>query len=257
MYARFLPGQQYVGERLIDGIKAGTVVFMISIISIYPQITAVFLGQTNQLVLIGICRTIMATFTKQQLMALAILEQVRQGRLTLQNLDALLHNDFSTAKSGHLTRDLILFLMTLPLILSASCKMFVGGSSTVMVTGVDGANGLIGPPGYQKIGMGTSLIVNLYLPFWNDPRFPQTYGYNLFMASNSTAAVLDAPLPSYISHIQNGLAGDEVILSTVNVNATVTTGCATHATRAPRRQLRSSEPSYGVASSVKLGQWMG
>lgn len=93
-------------------------------------------------------------FHKATVVALTVLEQVGQERLTLQNLDALFRNDFSTSKSGILTRVLVLVLMALPLILSASYKMFVGGSSTVMVTGVDGVIGLSGPPGLSGQWMG-------------------------------------------------------------------------------------------------------
>lgn len=195
--------------------------FSFSITIIYPQKVAVYLGQTNRLIIIGICLTIMALCTKTSILSLAILEEVRCGTSTLQNLDALLRGDAYANQIAWFTRTLLFSLFALPLVLSASYKRFVGGSSSITISSTETTFGLTGAPGMQKIGLGSSLIVELYLPFWNAPNFPQTYGFNLFIPSNFTAAVLDGPFPENVIAVQKTLGKDETILLTAEVNATV------------------------------------
>jgi hypothetical protein len=65
------------------------------------------------------------------------------------------------------------------------------------------------------------LLVDAYLPFWVNPTFPGTSGFNMFVASDSSAAMLDGPLPDQVLKIQSTLTTESSLLLTANVNATV------------------------------------
>lgn len=76
----------------------------------------------------------------------------------------------------------------------------MGSSTTVKVPSLGGWYGLTAAPGCKRIGNGLSLLVDVYLPFWVDPTHKNgTYGFNLFVPSNTTAAILDAVLPAIYS----------------------------------------------------------
>ncbi|KAH8811240.1 hypothetical protein F5884DRAFT_781573 [Xylogone sp. PMI_703] len=217
------PGQKSaISWKDVVSVAAVWISFGVSVASVYPQNVAVFVGQTNQLIVVGIALTIMAFCTKRQVTSLVILQEVASGRSTLQNFDALLRDDILTANASMFVRALLVLLFLLPLGLSAGYKRFVGGVSTINVISPGATFGLVGPPGFQAIGLGTSLITNLYVPFWNNASFPRTYGNNLFVASNTTAAILDGPFPADISSIQSTLQDDEIVHLTTTVNATVT-----------------------------------
>ncbi|KAL8773634.1 MAG: hypothetical protein Q9203_004347 [Teloschistes exilis] len=55
-----------------------------------------------------------------------------------------------------------------------------------------------------------------------NPATNRTYGFNLYIPNNSTAAILDAPLPEDLTSLQTSLQNDQSMIITTNVNATVT-----------------------------------
>ncbi|KAI9818435.1 MAG: hypothetical protein M1827_000494 [Pycnora praestabilis] len=211
----------YVSKMDFAAIAVSLVCFGLGLASFVPQSTAVWLGQTDQLIVLGFLLSIMAFCTQRQVQIFGLLWEV-SGKSTLQNFDALLRNTaFTPDRISVSPRALLLFLFALPLALSVSYKKFSGGSSVVGISSTSGYFGTIGPPGYQRIGNGLSLLTNVYLPFWTDPGYPRTYGFNLFVADKTTTAILDAPFPEFIESLQVGLGLGDSLLITTDVNATV------------------------------------
>jgi hypothetical protein len=64
-------------------------------------------------------------------------------------------------------------------------------------------------------------LVDAYLPFWVDPAFPETYGFKMFVASHTTAALLDDPLLDHVLQIQSTLTTENSLLLTATINGTV------------------------------------
>ena len=198
------------------------VAFIVTLIAVLYEPTAVYLGQKNQLVLLGLLLSIMGLCTQRQIQKLSLLYEARAGKSTLQNYDAILRTDLFSRAASLVPRIVLFLLFALPLILSASYKQFIGGSTTVGVPSPDVSFGFTAAPGYQLIGNGLSLLVEVYLPFWIRPSLNCTYGFNLFIVDNTTAAILDAPLPTGLSRLQASLDDHESITLTAKVNATVT-----------------------------------
>lgn len=189
--------------------------------SIFQPHFAVFLGQTNQLIVIGFLLAIMGYCTQVQVRHLSFLIEAHFGESTLQDYQALLLNDAWDRNIGILPQFILLSLFALPLGLSASYKNYVGGFTSLDVSSSDAGFGLTAEPGKQRIGNGLSLLVDAYLPYWIDPAFPRTYGFNMYVHSNTTTALLDGPLPAHIRQLQSTLASGNSLLLTARVNATV------------------------------------
>lgn len=165
--------------------------------------------------------SIMGACTQRQVQRMLFVYEAHAGS-TLQNFDALLRTDHLSQEAEFRPRAILLVLFLLPLGLSASYKRFIGGSTTVQVPSVGGWYGMTAAPGYQRIGNGLSLLVNIYLPFWVDPANTNgTYGFNLFVPNGTVAAVLDAPLPTSLLQLQASLKGDESFEVSAEVDATV------------------------------------
>ncbi|KAL8950810.1 MAG: hypothetical protein Q9222_003187 [Ikaeria aurantiellina] len=194
----------------------------IGIVAVLERRTAVLLGQTNQLVVLGLTLGIMAFSTQRQVQKLTLLYEVRYGASTLQNLDAILQKHYFASSMTWQPRLVIWFLLLLPLALGASYKKFSGGSTERITQALKMPIGATAAPGYQLIGDGLSLMVTVYLSFWLNPAIGRTYGFNLYVPDNRTAAVLDAPLPAYLSNLQSKLEIDQSILINASVYATVT-----------------------------------
>ena len=184
--------------------------------------TAVFLGQTNQLIIVGLVLSIMGYCTQRQIKRLSLYYEARAGKSTLQNFEAILCTDYFSQAASVQPRLVLLFLFALPLGLSVSYKKFIGGFTTIGVQSTDATFGPTAAPGYQLIGNGLSLLVQVYLPFWIKPSLGRTYGFNLYIADNRTAAILDAPLPQDLLRLQASLNDHESMNVTAKVNATVT-----------------------------------
>lgn len=116
---------------------------------------------------------------------------------------------------------MLLLLFFLPLALSVSYKKFIGGLTTIGVSSTDATSGFTAAPGYQLIRNRLSLLVQVYLPFWIKPSLGRTYGFNLYIAINKAAAILDATLPADLSRSQASLSGHESMNITAKINAKV------------------------------------
>ena len=196
--------------------------FVFGLITVMYRPTSVSLGQKNQLILLGLMLSIMGSCTQGRIQKLSLTYEARAGDSTLQNFDAILRTDHFSQAASLRPRIVLLSLFALPLGLSSSYKTFVDGSTTIRITSTDAKFGLTAAPGYQLIGNGLSLLVDSYLPFWIQPSLNRTYGFNLYVANNTTAAILDAPLPNDILKIQASLNDYESMNMTAEVNATVT-----------------------------------
>ena len=196
--------------------------FMVASTAVLHKPTAVSLGQTNQLIVFGLTLSIMGYCTQRQIKILSLYYEARTGKSTLQNFEAILCTDYFSRAASIQPRLVLLFLFALPLGLSASYKKFIGGFTTISVQSTDANFGSTAAPGYQLIGNGLSLLVEVYLPFWIKPDLDRTYGFNLYIADNRTAAILDAPLPNELLRLQASLKEHESMNITAKVNATVT-----------------------------------
>ncbi|KAF2136904.1 uncharacterized protein K452DRAFT_236756 [Aplosporella prunicola CBS 121167] len=194
----------------------------VSLLSIYHQGISLYLGEANQLIIVGFLLSIMAICTNRQIALASLYYEAMHEKPTLQSFDALLRRNYMGSNIKLKVRIILLFLAALPIELSIGYKKFVNGSTISRIGGSNGKFGLIAAPGDQKTGLGFTLISDVYGPFWKSPGFPKTYGYNLLTASNTTSAILDGPFPDYVQHIQSTIATEEWVAITTDVNATVT-----------------------------------
>ena len=191
-------------------------------VTIFVKPAAMHLGQKYQLVVLGFLLSIMASCSARQIQKLSLVYEARSGRSTLQNFDALLRSDYFSTTASIGPRSILLFVFCLPLGLSVAYKEFVGGSTSRRIPSSNTRFGFTAAPGYQLIGNGQSLVVNAYLPFWSQQALDRTYGFNVYVLDNQTAAILDAPLPENLTSLQAMLGDNEFMLLTAQVHATVT-----------------------------------
>ncbi|OAL39128.1 hypothetical protein AYO20_01446 [Fonsecaea nubica] len=194
----------------------------LSLLTVFYTPFAIFLGQINQLVLIGFLVAVMGMCLEGQVLRTALMACGMRQAPTLQDLDALMRKDPFADNVYWVHRLFLLIVFGLPLLLSVGYKQFIGGSSTILVHEGPGYFGFAAPPGMQRIGDGLSLLSQVYVPFWTDPGLNRTYGFNVFVAGdNKTAAIVDSPYPSYLTAIQSRLKDGETITMSTTVNATV------------------------------------
>lgn len=140
---------------------------------------------------------------------------------TLQNLNAILFSDPLCDHASWWYRPIFVAMLGIPLALGAAYKSFSGGQSGSSNFSEDLHFGMTGPPSTQHIGYGLSLFVNATLPWFSDPGFQRTYGFNTFVMDENTTAMLDGPLPSDVLTIQSGLGSGDSMEITATVNATI------------------------------------
>ena len=191
------------------------------VFTVFFQPIATYLGQLNQLIVIGFLLAIMALILQGQVLRSLMILHGRRSSTTLQDIDATLRQDMISPRASLWLRAILLALIALPLGLSASYKLFVGGSSNKTLHLQDGTFGYTATPGDQRIGDGLTLLADLYRPFWIDPALNRTYGFNLYIEDNSTAVIVDTPYPSYLTSLQSHLSNSESLTLTTLVNATV------------------------------------
>ena len=194
----------------------------IAILTVWSRNIACTLGQTYQLIVIGFLLSIMAICTQRQLPQLSLLYEVYLGHSSIKNIDALLKNNPWSLGMDLRPRLSLLLMVILPLALSASYKTFSGGESSIQIASNPSVFGVVDAPSYQTVGIGgLSHLTKAYTPYWIDPGFNRTYGFNLYVESNTTAALLDAPLPTFVRETQANLKRGDFVLLTANVNGTV------------------------------------
>lgn len=151
----------------------------------------------------------------------------------LQKFDAILQNSIRTSNTRWIWRGLLLAFIILPIGLGLAYKIFVGGNSTHNFGYHTSGYGMTEAPELTRttvLKFGPSYMTNAILPFimasadlLNLPSFPQYYGFNNVLISNTSSAFLDAPLN--IQPLQQSLQNDttSTFTLTADVHATVTT----------------------------------
>jgi hypothetical protein len=207
--------------------------FAFSVCVITPSLPlAWYLGPTNQLTLIGLVISIINKECLSRIMpiALAIIEG-HWGRSRLQTYDAILFNDFARHGISTKWRILLFAISYISIGLGVSYKQFIGGEVSHKIKANDLASkrayGLYDPfntkPAlFSNFANTPYLLSNATSDFFEqsatDDTYPQgfeadnraiSYGHNILLLGNDTAAVLDLPRSSYLSAIKNRLKVDE------------------------------------------------
>ena len=148
---------------------------------------------------------------------------------------ALVVNSVMMSNAHMAWRALLLAFTLLPIALSLAYKAFIGGSSTHDFGNHTSWYGLTAAPGLTNnaiLKFGPSYRTNATLPFIMAspdptirPQFPQTYGFNHLVVSNTSSAFLDVPLPEQVLPLQQALQKDTTsdFTLTADVHVTVTT----------------------------------
>ena len=210
--------------------------FTIAVIAITPRLHVAWsLRFKHQIQLIGLMLSVMNQCLRILGPKLWIMAEAWRSKPKLQNLDAILRNSFMISNAHVAWRALLLTLNILPIALSLAYKEFIGGISTHNVGNHTSWYGLTASPGLSNDGIlkfGPSYMTNATLPFImaasdpkTHPQFPQTYGFNNLVISNTSSAFLDVPLPGEVRPLQRSLQNDTTssFTLTANVLATVTT----------------------------------
>ena len=92
---------------------------------------AAYLGQKNQLVLLGLLLSLMAGCMQKQAQLTFITLETRFGASTLQNYDSILRYSMLDSEVSPFLKAAIVFVFALPLALGASYKQFASGTSAL------------------------------------------------------------------------------------------------------------------------------
>ncbi|CAD6564929.1 MAG: hypothetical protein ASARMPREDX12_004506 [Alectoria sarmentosa] len=208
----------------------------IAVIAITPRLDVAWaLRLQHQLQVIGLMLSIMSQCLQILAPKLWIIVEAWGSGPKLQNFDAIFRNSIMTSNAHLVWRALLLAFILLPIGLSLAYKVFVGGQSTHDFGNHTSWYGMTGAPGLTRntvLKFGPSYMTNATLPFIMAsadfetlPSFPQPYGFNNLVISNTSSAFLDAPLPSQVLPLQQSLHEDttSTFTLTANVHATVTT----------------------------------
>ncbi|KAI9728003.1 MAG: hypothetical protein M1828_005408 [Chrysothrix sp. TS-e1954] len=236
----------------------------ISIIIVRNGYLGWFLGYNNQLTVVGFLLSVEQFCIMRIIPSLLMMIEARFGRSFLQNFDAIMRMSMLASNVVLFWRLTIAFLLLLPTALSVGYKRFDNGNSTVALYSGGNQYGMTGPPGLDQIGqsVGLSLMVNSSLPFivasaGNGtyepplPVFPQPYGFNTLILSNTSAAALDAPGPDAVLQIQSKLGLMEQRTVTADVTGTVASTVPDF-DRSQLSNTNSSDPAVPLPSSDAL-----
>ena len=208
----------------------------IAVIAITPRLDVAWtLRLQHQLQIIGLMLSTMSQGLQVLAPKLWIMVEAWCSKPKLQNFDAILRNSTMISNAHLVWRAVLLAFIILPIGLSLAYKVFVGGHSTHDFGTHTSSYGMTGAPGLTRntvLKFGPSYMTNATLPFIMAsadfetlPSFPQPYGFNNLVISNTSSAFLDAPLPSQILPLQQSLHEDttSTFTLTADVHATVTT----------------------------------
>ena len=207
----------------------------IAVVAITPRLDVAWtLRLKHQLQVLGLMLSIMSQCLRILAPKLWIMSEAWCRKPRLQNFDAIIRNSVLTSNAHFIWRALLLAFIILPIGLSLAYKVFVGGYGTHNLGHHTSSYGMTGAPGLTRktvLKFGPSYMTNATLPFimasadyLNLPPFPQTYGFNNLVISN-TSAFLDAPLPDEVLTLQQSLQKDITSTYTLiaDVHATITT----------------------------------
>ena len=191
------------------------------------------LGLTRQFQVIGFLLSVMNQCLSSVAPQCFVLVEARFGPSYLQNYDAILRKSFTLPRTNKPWRVILSVFVILPMGLSLAYKEFDHGTGHISVTNETGSYyGLTAPSGLQEgstDGIGLSFMANATIAYYGAtlddqrfPSFPQAYGFNTLLLSNTSSAKLDGPFPDYVRSIQEKLTTSEAYMLTAGVNATVT-----------------------------------
>ncbi len=194
---------------------------------------AVKLGYPGQIIAVGLLLGIMNQCLQRIIPYLFILIEARYGSGTLQNYEGLLRWSPFIRNFNLVWKTVLVLLLVLPLALGILYKSFSGGhASTKISPSTNATYGPTGPPGMQDNISGPIIVANATAPFLSttrdDNKLPSdhfqrshVYGFNVVLLSNTSAASLDAPVPSRITALQQKLKELESIALRATVRGTV------------------------------------
>ena len=108
---------------------------IVGAVIVYNKPTAVSVGQTNQLILVGLILSTMAYATQREILRAALLLQIVWGSSSLQNLEAILTRDILRHRADWTIRTMLAFLLALPLVLGIVYKrLLLGGMYKLSLT---------------------------------------------------------------------------------------------------------------------------
>lgn len=206
--------------------------FAIGVIIVQPGSAAWHLQYNGQIIVFGLLLSIQTLCLRRlSPIAFAIIE-ARYGQSHLQNYEAIFRGQVLASHVQTAWRTAILVLVLLPIGLSTIYKrnVYRGGTSS-RTTKMDNMTcAVVGPPEVSS-GNGILQLVNATTPFQsvsNDDRMqpplaglPRAYGFNMLLLSNTSAALLDAPMPDRVLSMQQALPIGTSLEVTIPVNATV------------------------------------
>ncbi|MCJ1280682.1 hypothetical protein MMC21_008512 [Puttea exsequens] len=201
------------------------------------------LGRTKQTQVLGFLLSIMNQCFRVVAPKFFLLIEARYGKSILQNFDAILRNTMLRSHTSFPWRANLAFFIALPISLSLvyKDKFFTHGLGTIPLahnpTNITKPYyGMAAPPGVQTTftPVGMSYMANATATWFSATSgsndftplsFPVSYGINTLILSNSSAAMLDTPMPEYITALQRNLgkedSSDSYII-TADVSGTVT-----------------------------------
>ncbi|KAL9003952.1 MAG: hypothetical protein Q9188_003201 [Gyalolechia gomerana] len=174
-----------------------TLALIVAIVVVWNQATAITLGQTNQLIIVGAAPTVMSLCAQRQILLAAIAIEVRFGQSKLTSFDALLRNSLLSPRIGMFARHVLLVLIILPLSLSVAYKRLSGGFSTKFAYLGDSIGGLL-------VAQASHRVATDYK-----------------VASNTTAALPDTPEWETIWNLSHTLRLGQSVTFNTTVDATV------------------------------------
>ena len=225
--------KSYVNNIDVMAVTLSLTCLVISICVVTPRLGLAWqLGFEGQIIVVGFLLGIMNLCLRRGVSMWFLIVEQRWGGSTLQNYDAILRNTALLSQTSLFWRGTILALIILPLALSVAYKRFSGGESrTNVYSDFPGSYGIASAPLAASYVLNNSIyqMMTATAPFMIasasdlvSPRdFPIAYGYNALLLDHSSAAMLDMPVPDYVSSIQQNLTKDEVWSLSAPVNGTL------------------------------------
>lgn len=190
----------------------------IALIVVFDTKVAVYWGQTNQFIWVGLCLTLMGWCAQLPIRRIFLVLSTSSQASTLQSIDAILRSDPLTSQADWRVRLFLVLMLALGPALSAVYKSLGGGETRYLQTDMTGQFGLTDPLGTHDIGYGLSQFVGVTKLWFDDPGFSnRVYGSNMHVATENMSAMLDSPTADYFDSLRGSLMPwqSKVITATV------------------------------------------
>jgi hypothetical protein len=240
--------------------------FVLGALTITPSLTIAWhLRFNGQIIVIGLLLGIMNLCMQTILPFTFLLLEERFGRCRLQNYQAIISGQLAGSHVNLLWRLTLFFLLALPLGLSVAYKRFLGGTTSAPYhTTYAGSYGI----DFPRVGSWSPTNDALYLlqtsfaafqtasglgnaTYPSADAFPLVYGYNTLLINDESAAILDLPKGSYLTHLQSGMSASE----TLHINASVDAYMASYNTSTTGIMSDDSLWADIIESGTREGQW--